>query len=241
MTLPLFHTADLSGSSGDEIVVGGAEGRHAAVVRRIARGERVRLTDGRGGSVEGPVTESSKTGITVAVEKRWSDPEPRPRFVVVQAVPKSDRAQFAVELATEVGADLVVPWNAARSQFRANPEHTAKTVAKWRAWAFEASKQARRTWFCEVAELASTADVAELVRRAALPVVLHEEGVRPLAGVVPPPDGETVLVIGPEGGLAPDELDTFGVEPYRLGETVLRTSTAAVAALSVLQATTRWA
>lgn len=236
--LSVFFAADLSG---EEIVLDGAEGRHAAVVRRIGPGERVRLTDGRGGCVEGPVTASSKAGITVAVEARASDPAPRSRFVVVQAVPKSDRAQLAVEMLTEIGADLIVPWNAARSQFRANPEHAAKTVAKWRAWAFEANKQARRTWFCDVADLASTSSIAALLRSASLPVVLHEEAKRPLAGLVPPPEGDTVLVIGPEGGLTPEELDAFGTEPYRLGETVLRTSTAGVAALSILQSATRWA
>lgn len=239
MGLAVFFAADLSG---EEIVLDGAEGRHAAVVRRIAPGERVRLTDGRGGCVEGPVTASSKTDVTIAVEERLSSPPPpTPRFIVVQALPKTDRAQLAVEMLTEIGADLIVPWNAARSQFRANPEHAAKTTAKWRVWAFEANKQARRTWFCEVAEIASTASVASRVRSAALPVVLHEEAKRPLAGLVPPADGETVLVIGPEGGLTPDELDSFGVEPYRLGETVLRTSTAGVSALSVLQAASRWA
>jgi 16S rRNA (uracil1498-N3)-methyltransferase len=236
--LAVFHSADLGG---DEVTLAGPEGRHAAVVRRVGQGERVRITDGRGAFVDGPVTAVSRSGITVAVEERSRVSAPQPRFVVVQALPKGERAELAVEMLTETGADLIVPWNAERSQFRLNPDRASRTVAKWRAWAFEASKQSRRTWFCEVADIASTDQIADLVRRAALPVVLHEEAKRPLAGVVPPTPGETVLVIGPEGGIAPAELDAFGHEPYRLGETVLRTSTAGIAALAVLQAASRWA
>ena len=225
---------------GDELTLEGTEGRHAAVVRRIGPGERVRLTDGRGAWAEGPVVAAGKAGVTVAVDERGSVPAARPRVVVVQAVPKGERAELAVEMLTEVGADVIVPWNAERSQFRANPERVAKTLAKWQAWAFEASKQSRRSWFAEVAPIASTAEVAQLLAAAALPVVLHEEATVPLAALDVPDDGDVVIVIGPEGGIASDELTAFGVEPVRLGDTVLRTSTAGVAAAAALLARSRW-
>jgi 16S rRNA (uracil1498-N3)-methyltransferase len=161
-------------------------------------------------------------------------------LVVVQALPKGERAELAVEMLTEVGADVIVPWNAERSQFRSNPERSAKTLAKWQAWAFEASKQSRRSWFAEVAPIASTAEVARLVADAALPVVLHEEAKTPLAGLDVPESGDIVMVIGPEGGIAPAELTAFAVDPVRLGDTVLRTSTAGVAAAAALLARSRW-
>jgi 16S rRNA (uracil1498-N3)-methyltransferase len=237
MGVAVFHLEDLSGA---ELTLGGAEGRHAAVVRRIGPGERVRLTDGCGAWAEGPVVDASKTALTVVVDERGTVPAADPRVVVVQAVPKGERAELAVEMLTEVGADVIVPWNAERSQFRANPERVEKTVGKWRAWAFEASKQSRRTWFAEVAPIASTADVAERLARAALPVVLHEEAKTPLASLQVPVSGDIVLVIGPEGGIAPTELKSFEVDPVRLGDTVLRTSTAGVAAAAALLARSRW-
>ncbi|WUJ68302.1 16S rRNA (uracil(1498)-N(3))-methyltransferase [Kribbella soli] len=237
MGVAVFFHPDLVG---DELVLDGPEGRHAAVVRRIGAGERIRLTDGLGAWVEGPVVGASKAGLTVAVDERGSVAAADPRVVVVQALPKGERAELAVEMLTEVGADVIVPWNAERSQFRANPERVEKTLTKWRAWAFEASKQSRRSWFAEVAPLASTADVAERLARAALPVVLHEEATTPLASLQVPPAGDIVLVIGPEGGIAPTELKTFDVEPVRLGDTVLRTSTAGVAAAAALLARSRW-
>jgi 16S rRNA (uracil1498-N3)-methyltransferase len=237
MGVPVFFCEELGG---EYVALAGAEGRHASVVRRIGVGERVRVTDGKGEYVEGPVTAASKGGITVAVDVREKVPPAEPRLVVVQAIPKGERAELAVEMLTEVGADLVVPWNAERSQFRASPERVAKTVTRWRSWAFEASKQARRAWFCEVAEPASTQDVTDLVRRAALPVVLHEEATSPLAALPVPASGEVVVVVGPEGGLTDAELTAFGVEPVRLGDTVLRTSTAGVAAAAMLLGRSRW-
>ncbi|TDO44698.1 16S rRNA (uracil1498-N3)-methyltransferase [Kribbella sp. VKM Ac-2527] len=237
MGVAVFFLADLDGS---ELLLDGAEGRHAAVVRRIGPGERVRLTDGRGSFAEGAVVAASKAGLTVAVDNRGSVPRPAPRLVVVQALPKGERAELAVEMLTEVGADVIVPWNADRSQFRANPERVAKTEAKWQSWAFEASKQSRRTWFCEVASIASTAEVADLVRSAACVAVLHEEAKLPLTSLEPPATGDVVVVVGPEGGLTSAELESFDVEPVLLGDTVLRTSTAGVAAASVLLAKTRW-
>ncbi|HEY0616434.1 MAG TPA: 16S rRNA (uracil(1498)-N(3))-methyltransferase [Kribbella sp.] len=237
MGLAVFYLADLTGS---ELTLDGAEGRHAAVVRRIAPGERIRLTDGRGSFVEGPVTGASRTGLTVAAENRGTVPAASPRLVVVQALPKGERAELAVEMLTEVGADLVVPWNAERSQFRSNPERVTKTLSKWQAWAFEASKQSRRSWFCEVAPIASTAEVAALIHESALAVVLHEEAKIPLASLQLPSEGDVVVVVGPEGGISPAELDAFAVDPVRLGDTVLRTSTAGVAAASALLARSRW-
>jgi 16S rRNA (uracil1498-N3)-methyltransferase len=233
----VFFSPDLAG---EELTLDGPEGRHAAVVRRIGPGERIRLTDGRGAWAEGPVTAASKAGVTVAVHDRGSVPAAAARLVVVQAVPKGERAELAVEMLTEVGADLIVPWKADRSQFRANPERTEKLQAKWQAWAFEASKQSRRSWFAEVGPLATTAEVAQRLATAELPVVLHEEATVPLASLDVPEQGEIVIVIGPEGGIASEELKAFDVEPVRLGDTVLRTSTAGVAAAAALLTRSRW-
>ena len=237
MGVAVFFAAELDG---DELTLDGPEGRHAAVVRRSGPGERIRLTDDRGAWAEGPVTAASKTGLKVAVDNRGVEPAASPRLVVVQALPKGERAELAVEMLTEVGADVIVPWNAERSQFRSNPERSAKTYAKWQAWAFEASKQSRRSWFATVEPIASTPDVARLLSAAALPVVLHEEAKTPLASLELPAEGDIVIVIGPEGGIAPAELAAFAAEPIRLGNTVLRTSTAGVAAAAALLSHTRW-
>ena len=245
MSLPVFLAPDLSGAAvGGAAGIDGDEARHAVVVRRIRVGEQVALSDGEGTTAVVTVTETSKASLSGTVtDVTRADPE-RPRLVVVQALPKGDRGELAVEMLTEVGADVIVPWAASRSVAVWRGERAAKSLARWRSTAREAAKQARRAWFPVVADLAGTTDVVALLRDAALPVVLHESGTTPLAELEVPSDGDVVVVVGPEGGISDEELAAFaeaGAEPLRMGRPVLRTSTAGVAAAAaLLSRTARW-
>ncbi|MDI2127470.1 16S rRNA (uracil(1498)-N(3))-methyltransferase [Yinghuangia seranimata] len=246
MSAPVFLTDDPSLRTGRRVVLDGPEGRHAVTVRRIAVGEEVVLTDGRGLSVRGTVAVvEGKDTLYVDVVERVDEPAPTPRVVVVQALPKGDRGELAVETMTEVGVDVIVPWAAARCITQWKGDRGAKSLAKWRATGREAGKQARRTHLPEVTELMTTRQVAALLGDAAFAGVLHESADVPLATAELPGAGDLVLVVGPEGGVAPEELAAFaeaGARAYRLGPTVLRTSTAGVSAASVLLARSgRWA
>ena len=239
MTAPLFLADDVSG---DVLTLAGDEGRHAAAARRIAPGERVDVGDGRGTVAECVVRAVARDTLTLAVERRRAEPPPSPRLVVVQALAKGERAEDAVAAMTEAGVDEIVPWAASRSVVRWEGERGEKALRRWRATAREAAKQSRRAWVPDVSALATTRVVADRLAGAALAVVLHESASTPLASAAVPPAGELVVVVGPEGGIADDELAAFGVVPYRLGPTVLRTSTAGVAAAAVLLSrTARWA
>lgn len=245
MTLPVHLVEELSGTPvGAVVEVRGDEAHHAVAVRRLAVGERAVLTDGAGRSVTGPVASTGKKLFTLTVEETVEHPRPTPSVTVVQALPKGDRGELAVEVLTEVGVDTVVPWAASRSVAVWRGERAAKSHAKWSATAREAAKQARRVWHPEVTPLASTADVVERVAAAPVALVLHEEATTPLSAIAVPLDGELLLVVGPEGGVAPDELEAFsaaGAVPVRLGGEVLRTSTAGVVAVGALLArTARW-
>ena len=226
------------------VLVDGAEGHHAATVTRLGVGEPVVLTDGAGRRADGVVAGADRDVLLVDVRTVADVPAPRPRFVVVQALPKGDRGEVAVETLTEVGVDVVVPWAASRCVTRWRDARGAKALARWRTTAVAAAKQSRRSRFPEVSDLAGTRDVVALLAASAAGVLLHEEADRPLAGLDLPADGDVVVVVGPEGGISPDELAAFrdaGATAYRLGETVLRTSTAGTAALAVLAARSRWA
>jgi 16S rRNA (uracil1498-N3)-methyltransferase len=245
MTLPVHLVPDLSGVDvGTDVTVEGEEAHHAVAVRRLRVGEHVVLTDGAGTTVQGPVASTGKRVFVVTVESVRTHEAPAPAVVVVQAIPKGDRGELAVEVLTEVGVAEVVPWAASRSVAVWKGERAAKSLARWRATAREAAKQARRPWLPSVAELASTEDVVALVAGADLAVVLHEEASLPLASVEIPNSGRVLVVVGPEGGLTPDEIDAFtaaGAVPVRLGTEVLRTSTAGVAAVAaLLSRTSRW-
>ena len=219
---------------GDVIVLDGDEGRHAARVKRVRPGETVLIGDGRGALVSCVAKSVGADRLTARVVDRRVVPMPDPRLVVVQALPKGERAELAVELLTELGADEIVPWAAARSVVQWTGERAAKALTRWRRVAAEAAKQSRRPWVPVVAELAST---SEVVARARGALVLHEGAALALTGAVLPVGCEIILVVGPEGGIAADELAAFtaaGAVPVRLGEPVLRTSTAGAAALGVL-------
>lgn len=238
MTPPLFFV-DAAALASDRVVVDGAEGRHAADVRRLRVGERVDVGDGCGRLVHGLVAEVGRGRIEVDVEGRTEVASPSPRFVVVQALAKGGRDLDAVEAMTEVGADEIVAWPAGRSV--AKP--TERTLSKWSATAREAAKQSRRAWVPQVTGPMSTEEVCARVRTASLAVVLHEDATEPLAALALPDNGDVVLVVGPEGGLSPEEVDLLanaGAHACRLGSNVLRTSTAGVAALSAMSAARRW-
>lgn len=245
MTLPQHVVPSLTGvSAGTTVTVDGDEAHHAVVVRRLRVGERVTLADGRGVVATGEVATTSKRSFAVTVERVDEVPEPAPVLTVVQALPKGDRGELAVEVLTEVGVARIVPWAASRSVAVWKGERAAKSHAKWQGTAREAAKQSRRAWHPVVEPLATTADAVDVVRRADLAVVLHEDATVPFGDLEVPAVGELVVVVGPEGGLSDDEVASFreaGGVVVRLGSEVLRTSTAGVAAVSaLLSRTPRW-
>ena len=231
-------------------MLAGAEGRHAATVRRVAPGERLDLTDGAGTLAQCRVTAVRPGAVELAVLDRRTEPAPAPRLVVIQAIPKGDRAELAVETMTEVGVDVIVPWAAERCVAVWRGERAGKGVARWRSTAVAAAKQSRRAWFPEVTPVASTADAASRVRGARLALLLDPGAPESLAALAASAGdgagiGEVVLIVGPEGGVAPGEaglLAGAGAIGARLGPTVLRASTAgAVGAALVLSGLGRWA
>jgi len=228
----------------DRFPLTGDEGRHAARVKRLGPGERVLVGDGRGTVLDCAVVNVLPDGLELAVESRRVEPEPAPRLVVVQALPKGERAELAVEVLTELGVDEIVPWAASRSIAQWHGPRGEKALAKWRRTAAEAAKQSRRAWVPTVAPLARTADVAARLATSA-GLVLHEAASAPLTAAPLPADGDVLVVVGPEGGIADDELAAFadaGAASVRMGAPVLRTSTAGAAALAVLSARLgRWA
>jgi 16S rRNA (uracil1498-N3)-methyltransferase len=239
VSAPLFLVPELP--DGPAFTLDGPEGHHAANVQRLRVGERLILADGRGGTATAEVAALGNGTVRLALTGRDVVPAADPRLVVVQGIAKGDRGELAVQAMTEAGVDEIVPWAASRSvaQWRGDRGHRARD--KWAATAREAAKQARRPWLPSVAgdPDCSTRQVAARLAQAAAAFVLHEAASTRLTGAELPRAGEIVLVVGPEGGIADAEIDAFvaaGAVPVRLGDAVLRTSTAGVAALAVLSA-----
>jgi 16S rRNA (uracil1498-N3)-methyltransferase len=180
-----------------------------------------------------------KGSLTLTLGARSTQPAPAPRLVVVQGIAKGDRGELAVQAMTEVGVDVIIPWSAARSVAVWKAERGARSHQRWVDTAREAAKQSRRAWHPVIEAPADTRAVADVLRKAAQALVLHENAVTRLSTVDLSETGDTVLVVGPEGGIADDELAMFaaaGATSVLLGQSILRTSTAGPAALAVLQA-----
>lgn len=242
MTLPVFLGPVTGAVPGDRVIVRGEEARHAVVVRRIGAGERVILVDGVGTAVSCSVIEASKTSLVAVVSSVRVTPAPAPFVTVVQAIPKGDRAELSVEVLTEIGVDRIVPWAAARCVGVWRGERATKSLTKWRSAAREAGKQSRRAWFPVVTPMMRTGEVAALVEQTDLSVVLHEAASASFTSLSVAGAESILVVVGPEGGITDEELESLGAaQAVRMGESVLRTSTAGVASVAaLLSRTSRW-
>lgn len=229
---------------GEVIELTGDEGRHAVSVKRTSVGEQIELVDGHGTRAVITVTGvSGKDRLTGVVDCVASEPAPRPTVTVIQALPKAARSELTVDLLTQAGADVIVPWQAGRSVANWGKKQD-KGLAKWRAAARAAAKQSRRSRIPEITPVGDQAAVVALIQAAPLALMLHEDATGKITDQPVAQVDSVVLIIGPEGGISPAELDAFtaaGAHPVRLGPEVLRTASAGMVALAALGAVTdRW-
>ncbi|BBX24964.1 16S rRNA (uracil(1498)-N(3))-methyltransferase [Mycolicibacterium alvei] len=248
MSTALFYVDALPGA-GELAVVDGDEGFHASNVRRIRAGEHIDLSDGRGTLAHCVVEDTAKGRLSARVTERIAIAAPRPTVTVVQALPKSDRSELAVELATEAGADRFVAWQATRCVARWEGPKVDKGLRRWEAVVRSAARQSRRPYIPGVEGVVSSAaltrQVTDAVAAGAVVLALHESATEPLAELPLAQADSLTLIVGPEGGIADEEIAALigaGAKAVRLAPTVLRTSTAAAVALGAIGVLTdRWA
>ncbi|QEE61401.1 16S rRNA (uracil(1498)-N(3))-methyltransferase [Salinibacterium sp. dk2585] len=239
-----FYLADgLSDTApGSLVTIEGAEAKHAVSVSRVRVGEVLSIGNGEGLVATGTVEEAAPTRLSIRADEVVRHPPPSARITLVQALAKGGRDESAVQASTELGVDAVVPWAASRSVVKWDANKRDKGRERWRAIVREATKQSMRPYLPQVHEPVTTKEIARLAE-SALVLVLEPTAQTPLTSVEAS-GRDIVLVVGPEGGIAPEELDMLaaaGCVPVRLGSSVLRTSTAGPAALAVLSALTeRW-
>jgi len=225
-------------------VVDGDEGFHAATVRRIRPGEELDLSDGAGMLAHCVIEDAVKGRLTARVLSVTEVPAAVPTVTVVQALPKSDRSELAIELATEAGADAFVAWQSERCVARWDgAAKVEKGLRRWSAVARSAARQSRRPYVPSVSGPVSTAEVVASIGNG-VTLVLHESAEVALRDVISPSTEAVTLIVGPEGGITDGEVAALvaaGAIAVRLGPSVLRTSTAAAVALGAVGVLTpRW-
>lgn len=257
MTLPVFLGSDLtpaleSLSVGDSATLGGAEGRHAASVRRIGAGEWVDVVDGAGARATCEVSGSDKSSLSLVVRKLVREDAPSPEVILVQALAKGGRDEAAVEICTEIGIDRVIPWASRRAIVQWKGPKADKGRAKWEGVARAAAKQSRRAFVPAVEGVMDSREltswVASLTDEAGVAFVCHEEASESLgaalaslqeAGADASMPPRVALIVGPEGGIGPEETGALvdaGARMIGLGANVLRSSTAGAVALTLIRA-----
>jgi len=231
--LTLFFVPDLPSQVGASYSFDSEDANHAIKVLRIEVGEIFRVSDGNGGWANVQVIEVTKRSLETTVLEVGRQEPLEIQFTVVQALPKSDRAKEAVELLTEAGADVIVPWLANRSISR------TEVISKFATTAREASKQSRRLFIPQLHETVKEKGVIELIKSADLALVFHESAQVKLSEIITAQTKakNVLIVIGPEGGITEEELAAFaaaGAHVAGLGRPILRSAHAGLAALSAV-------
>lgn len=240
MVEPMFSMAlSAEVQTGSVIQLAGPEAKHAVAVRRMRAGESIQLSNGKGFWVRGEIQSIQSNVLQIKVLEAAQEIEPEIRLSLIQALAKGDRDELAIQAATELGVSSIVPWEADRSISRWIGLKEEKAVARWQTIVSEAAKQSLRSFTPQVQSPVSTKELVGLIATFDLVLVLDptaELGLGSLEFVNPQNLG---IVVGPEGGISQDELDLLesaGAKRVRLGESILRTSTAGVAAISAVLA-----
>ena len=230
--LTLFFVDDLPTTVGESYQFQNDDALHAVRVLRTTVGDIFNLSDGKGAWSKVVVREAAKKSLRVEVLGSGFQETLEQSFTVIQAIPKGDRVKEAIELCTEGGADRIVMWKSARSIGKSEDK-----IEKLQVTAREASKQSRRFRIPAVVGVATTENVIDEIAKVDLAIVLHEAAVLPISQVVLSGAKKIAIIIGPEGGLTDDEVDTFaaaGAKVALLGRPVLRSAHAGLAALSAV-------
>ncbi len=239
MARPRLYCPGLSAASGVFILPESAA-HHAARVLRLREGDAVTLFGGSGGEYAASILGIDRREVSVTLGAHSPTERESPlRVTLVQALQAGDRMDVTVQKAVELGAVAIVPVAARRSVLRLDGERAAKRLAHWRQIVVAACEQCGRNTLPEICAIESLERWLARPAAGALRLFLSPHTCETLQSI--PPARDVELLVGPEGGLAPEEVsaaEAAGFRPLRLGPRVLRTETAGMAALAALQA--RW-
>jgi 16S rRNA (uracil1498-N3)-methyltransferase len=224
--------------TGQRLTVEGSAGNHISRVLRLRVGEPLTLFNGQGGEYAASIEEIRRDTVMVTVQERRDMERESPcQIVLAQGISRGERMDWVVQKATELGVSRIEPLFTERSVVHLDDKQASRKVQHWRSIAIAACEQSGRNRVPEIAQPVGLFDLLERHTPRGLALLLSPGASLRIADIPNADAGATVL-IGPEGGLAELEQETAvksGFTPVRLGPRVLRTETAAVCALTLLQ------
>ena len=226
-------------ASGTHVTLEGGAASHVTRVLRLRGGEALTVFNGQGGEFEAGIERAHGGSVTIAVGEQRAEERESPLVITLaQGVSRGERMDLVVQKATELGVSQLAPVLTERSVVRLDARQAQRKLEHWRAIAVAACEQSGRNRLPGIRNPASLRDfLRESFGLQGTRLLLSPSGTRRIGKIQAPPGRVTVL-IGPEGGLAPEEQAAAieaGFIPVRLGPRVLRTETAAIAALTLLQ------
>jgi 16S rRNA (uracil1498-N3)-methyltransferase len=226
---------------GEKIYVGKEESHHIVDVMRLRSGDQVTVFDGTGRIYEGAISSAEGKGVTIDILKTKTAAGRRTASIALaQAVPKKDKMDLIIQKATELGVDKILPFESARTVVKSQGERSRRKMERWQKIAVEASKQCGRAELPKVGEVAGFETILELLPGYDLVVMPCLSGEAApfktaLKDIGKPK--KALAVIGPEGGFTEGEIEKAGSKGavlVSLGGLVLRSDTAAITTLSIL-------
>jgi 16S rRNA (uracil1498-N3)-methyltransferase len=207
-------------------------------VLRLRDGDALTLFDGRGGEYGARIVGFRKDSVQVEVqEHRDVERESALHLTLAQGISRGERMDWVMQKATELGVTRIIPVITERTMVKLDERQSERKLEHWRAIVISACEQSGRNRMPEVVAPIPLYDVLRTINRAATRVMLSPIGSRNVRDL--PISGEIAMLVGPEGGLSHNEQEdaaiNAGFEQVRMGPRVLRTETAAIAALSILQ------
>lgn len=222
----------------DTVHLTGETAAHIAKSLRMTAGERLTLCDGHGTDYAAVISSVDHSTVTATIIDRTpSRGEPDVRIVLLQGLPKGDKMEWIVQKAVELGVGEIIPFTAARSVSRPDDASARRKAARWQKIADEAAGQSQRGRIPQVSACISFADALKRAAACDRKLLCYEGGGSRLAPLLSDKPESVAVLIGPEGGFAPEEVaqaEAAGAVRVTLGPRILRTETAPLAVLSAI-------
>lgn len=231
--MPRFFTDKIDGKTA---VISGDDAKHITKVLRAKIGEKITVSND-GYDYECEIVSLGDSVTLNVLNKAENDTEPSVKVHLFQALPKSDKMEFIIQKAVELGVTEITPVLTSRCISRPEESKMKKKIARYNAIAEAAAKQSGRGIIPKVHDLQNFSDALKTALESEIPIIFYENGGERINSLITPNSKSVSIFIGSEGGFDEDEIkkaESMGLKVATLGKRILRAETAPVASLAII-------